>query len=106
MLKSKIATNPILKHFDPDRIPVIVVYASKWAVSASLLQKYDGVYWPVTFVSRTLKPNEIKCSMVEKEVLDLLKILDVRYVMLVSRDIILLTRYSALAWWVQSPVSY
>ena len=34
MLKAKIATTPILKHFDPDRIPVIVVYASKWAVSA------------------------------------------------------------------------
>ena len=28
MLKAKIATIPILKHFDPDRIPVIVVFAS------------------------------------------------------------------------------
>ena len=36
--------HPILKHFDPDRIPEIVVYASKWAVSASILQEYDGVY--------------------------------------------------------------
>ena len=102
MLKSKIATNPILKHFDPDRIPVIVVYASKWAVSASLLQEYDGVYWPVTFVSRTLKPNEISYGMVEKEVLALLKFLDVSYDMLVSQDIKVLTRYSTLAWLVQS----
>ena len=30
MLKDKIAKTPILKHFDPDRPPVIVVYASKW----------------------------------------------------------------------------
>ena len=48
MLKNKIAKTPILKQFDPNRPPVIVVYASKWAVSASLLQEYDGVYWPVT----------------------------------------------------------
>ena len=39
LLKAKIATTLNLKHFDPYRLPVIVVYASKWAVSASLLQK-------------------------------------------------------------------
>ena len=43
MLKANTATTPILKHFDPDRIPLIVVYAIKWAVSASLLQEYGGV---------------------------------------------------------------
>ena len=36
MLKAKIAGTPILNHFDPERPPVIVVYASKWAVSAAL----------------------------------------------------------------------
>lgn len=77
MLKVKIANTPILKHFDPDRPPVIVVYASKWAVSAALLQEFEGMYWPVTFTSRTLKPNEINYGMVEKEVLALLRILDV-----------------------------
>ena len=58
-LKTKIATTPILKHFDPDRPPAIVVYASKWAVSAALLQEHDDVYWPVIFTSRTLKPNKL-----------------------------------------------
>ena len=101
-LKAKIATTPILKHFDSDRLPVIVVYASKWAVSASLVQEYDGVYWPVTFTSRTLKPNEVNYGMVEKEVLALLRILEVCYTMLVSREIRVLTRYSTLAWLVQS----
>ena len=66
MLKDKIAKTPILKHFDPDRHPVIVVYASKWAVSAALLQEHDVTYWFVTFTSRTLKPNEISYGMVEK----------------------------------------
>ena len=41
-LKQKIETIPILKYFDPDRPPVIVVYAIKWAVSAALLQKHRG----------------------------------------------------------------
>ena len=59
MLKDKVASTPILKHFDPDRILLIIVYTRKWAVSASLLQEYDGVYRPVSFLSRTLKPNEI-----------------------------------------------
>ena len=43
-LKQKIATTSILKHFDPDRPPVIVVCASKLAVSAALMQKHEGVY--------------------------------------------------------------
>ena len=92
MLKDKIAKNPILKHFDPNRPPVIVVYASKWAVSAALLQEYDGAYWSVTFTNRTLKPNDINYGMVEKEVLALLRILDIGYTMLVSREIKVLTR--------------
>ena len=97
LLKAKIATTPILKHFDPDRSPVIVVYASKWAVSAALLQEYDVVYRPVTFSSRTIKPNEVNYGMVEKEVLDLLRMLDICYTMLISREITVLTRYSTLA---------
>ena len=40
--------------------------------------------------------------MVEKEVLDLLRILDVCYTMLVSREITVLTRYSTLPWLLQS----
>ena len=72
MLKAKIASTPILKHFDPDQPPVIVVYASKGAVSAALIQEHGGIYFPVTFASRTLKPNWVNYDMVEKEVLRLL----------------------------------
>ena len=101
LLKAKIATTPILKHFDPDRSPVIVVYASR-AVSAALLQEYDGVHWPVTFSSRTLKPNEFNYGMVEEEVLALLRMIDICYTMLVFREITVITRYSTLAWLLQS----
>jgi len=102
MLKAKVASTPLLKHFDPDRVPVVVVYASKWAISAALMQEHDGVYWPVMFTSRTLKPNEINYGIVDKEVLALLRILDVCYTSLVGRPIRVLTRHWTLAWLLQS----
>ncbi|POM80955.1 Reverse transcriptase-rnase h-integrase [Phytophthora palmivora] len=43
ILKNKIVAAPILLHFDVDRQPV-VVYASKWAISAALMQEHNGVY--------------------------------------------------------------
>ena len=79
-----------------------VVYASKWEVSAALLQEYNDIYCPVTFSSLTLKSNEVNYGMVEKEVLALLQILDICYTMLVSREVMVLTRYSTLARLLQS----
>ena len=102
MLKDKIFKTPIFMHFDPDRAPVIVVYASKWAVSAALQQDHDGVYRPVTITRRTLKPNEINYGMVLKEVLALLRILDIGYTIMVAREIKVLTRQSTLDCLVQS----
>ncbi|ETN15080.1 hypothetical protein PPTG_22070 [Phytophthora nicotianae INRA-310] len=102
MLKNKIATAPVLRHFDPDRVSVVVVYASDWAISAALVQEHDGTYMPVTFTSRTLKPNELNYGMVEKEILALLRILDVCYSTLVTRPIKVLTLHSTLAWLMRS----
>ncbi|KAE8997397.1 hypothetical protein PR003_g18937 [Phytophthora rubi] len=84
VLKDRLVRAPIRRHFDPDRRPVVVVYASKWAISAALMQDHDGVYPPVTFTSRTLKPNEINYGIVDKEVLALLRVLDVCYTQLVK----------------------
>ena len=80
MLKAKIDTAPMLKHFYPDRLPVIVVYASKWVVSAALIQEYNGVYHPVSYTSPTLKTNELNYGTVEKKVLALLRVLDMCYI--------------------------
>ncbi|OWZ12633.1 LOW QUALITY PROTEIN: reverse transcriptase [Phytophthora megakarya] len=86
-LKIKIATTPILRHFDKARTPVVVVYASDWAISASLTQEQKGIYHPVAFASRTLKTNELNYNVTEKEVLALLRILDLYYNLLVGREI-------------------
>ncbi|POM66539.1 Reverse transcriptase [Phytophthora palmivora] len=97
-LKSKITSTPILRHFDADREAVAIVYASDWAISAALAQEYDQIYYPITFVSRTLKSSELNYSRVEKEVLALLRTLDLGYNMLVGRRTRLLTRSSTLPW--------
>eukprot|EP00644_Phytophthora_capsici_P011299 jgi/Phyca11/110676/e_gw1.18.312.1 len=102
LLKAKIVATPILRHFDPDRGPVVVLYASQWAISAALMQEHEGVYWPVTFTSRTLKTNELNYSTVDKEVLALLRMLDVCYTQLVGRPIKVLSRHSTLAWLLNS----
>ncbi|POM69081.1 Reverse transcriptase [Phytophthora palmivora] len=96
-LKNKIVNAPILQHFDVDRQLVVVVYASKWAISAALMQEHDGVYKTVTFTSRTLKPNEINYGMVDKEV-----ILDICYTQLATRSVKVLTRHSTLVWLLHS----
>ncbi|OWZ06331.1 LOW QUALITY PROTEIN: reverse transcriptase [Phytophthora megakarya] len=66
-LKTKIATTPILRHFDETRTPAVIVYASDWAISASLMQEHDGIYHHVTFASRTLKTKELKYNVTERK---------------------------------------
>ncbi|OWZ02254.1 LOW QUALITY PROTEIN: reverse transcriptase [Phytophthora megakarya] len=80
------------------REATVVVYASDWAISGALMQEYDQIYYPVTFASRTLKSNELNYGITEKEVLALLRILDLNYNTLVGRPIRVLTRHSTLAW--------
>ena len=57
----------------------------------------------VIFTSRTLKTSDVNNGMVKKEVLALLRILNICYTMLVSREITVLSRYSTLAGIVRSP---
>ncbi|OWY96774.1 reverse transcriptase, partial [Phytophthora megakarya] len=98
VLKAKIATTPILRHFDPDQSATIEVYASDWAISGSLMQDYDKIYYHVMFASRTLKSNELNYGIAEKEVLALLRILDLNYNALAGRPTHVLTRHSTLMW--------
>ncbi|GMF16092.1 unnamed protein product [Phytophthora fragariaefolia] len=86
-LKAKTATAPVLRHFDPGRPPVVIVYASDCAVSAALVQEHDQVYYLVMCASRPLKPNKLNYNVTQKDVLPLLRILALSYNMLVGRSI-------------------
>ncbi|KAE8997849.1 hypothetical protein PR001_g19479 [Phytophthora rubi] len=79
-LKEKVGTTPILRHFQPELQAVVVVYANDWAISAALTQEHDDVFHPVMFASRTLKSNELNYGIVEKEVLALLRVLDLGHI--------------------------
>ena len=46
---------------------MIVVYASKWAVYAALLQEPEGTYWINTLLSRSLNSSSFNKIMLEKE---------------------------------------
>ena len=98
MLKMSLVEAPLLRHFDPDRTPVILVYASGWAIAGALAQDHDGVLMPVKFTSRVLKAAEKNYHDAEKEILALLRVLDTCYAMLAGRTIRVLTRRSALGW--------
>ncbi|OWZ15403.1 reverse transcriptase [Phytophthora megakarya] len=92
VLKEKIAKTLILRHFDPVRQAVVVVYASDWAISGALMQEYDQIYYPVMFASL----QRIKLRDSGERSLALLRILDLNYNTLVGRPIRVLTRHSTL----------
>ncbi|OWY90845.1 hypothetical protein PHMEG_00040842 [Phytophthora megakarya] len=73
----------MLKHFDTDKQPVMIVYASDWAVSVILTQDHDGVYLPVN--------PRVDYSIAEKEILALLRVLNECHNMLAGRTIRVLT---------------
>ncbi|OWZ13236.1 LOW QUALITY PROTEIN: reverse transcriptase [Phytophthora megakarya] len=90
-LRSKIAATSMLKHFGADRQLVVIVYATDWAV---LTQEHDGVYMPIKFTTRTLKPKELNYNITEKEILVLLCVLNECHKMLVGKTILTLTQHT------------
>ncbi|OWZ12186.1 reverse transcriptase [Phytophthora megakarya] len=62
------------------------------------MQEYDKIYYPVMFASRTLKSTELNYGIAEKDVLALLRILDLNYNALVGLPIHVLIRQSTLTW--------
>ena len=98
-LKERLLAAPLLKHFDADKEAVVVLYTTPWAVAGSLVQDHDGVYHPVKFTSRVLKPAERNYHESEREILALLRVLyDSSFSQLAGRQVKVFTRTSALGW--------
>ena len=68
-LKDKIASPPVLAHFDPDAATSVTTDASGTAVGAVLSQIVAGLERPVAYASRTLSETERKYSTGEREAL-------------------------------------
>ena len=68
-LKQKIASPPILAHFNSDAPTVVSADASGVALGAVLSQLIDGQEYPVSFASKTLSETERRYSAGEREAL-------------------------------------
>jgi hypothetical protein len=72
LLKQRAVASPVLRHFHYGEHVYIMIFANHWAISATIMQKFDGKLHPIRFVSRVLKQNELNYHLAEKEVLALL----------------------------------
>ena len=68
-LKQKIASPPILVHFNSDAPTVVSADASAVALGAVLSQLINGQEYPVAFASKTLSATERRYSAGEREAL-------------------------------------
>ncbi|POM79512.1 Reverse transcriptase, partial [Phytophthora palmivora] len=97
ILKHKIVSTPLLRH--PDRSRPFVIIPHPWAASAVLGQEYDGIVHPVRFTGRILNDAELRYHIAEKEVIAILRVLEVfRTLVEGSPKIVVYTRYSVLKW--------
>ncbi|POM77713.1 LOW QUALITY PROTEIN: Reverse transcriptase [Phytophthora palmivora] len=96
ILKHKIVSTPLLRHPDRSRPFVIIPHANPWAASAVLGQEYDGVVHTVRFTGRILNDAELRYHIAEKEVIAILRVLEVfRTLVEGSPNIVVYTRYSS-----------
>ncbi|POM72083.1 Reverse transcriptase, partial [Phytophthora palmivora] len=102
ILKRKIVSTPLLRHPDRTRPFVIIPHANPWAACAVLGQEYDGVIHPVRFTGRVLNEYEIRYHAAEKEVVAVMRVLDVFEALIRDCPIKVYTRYSVLSWLLKS----
>ncbi|KAJ0390666.1 hypothetical protein ATCC90586_011699 [Pythium insidiosum] len=97
-LKSRLTHAPVLRHFDESKPIVVVIFANDWAIAAAVMQGDPGELRPTRYVGRVLKDNKRKFSPAEREVLALLRVLDVCYTLLAGKPIRVLTRSTTMGW--------
>ncbi|KAE9316774.1 hypothetical protein PR003_g18641 [Phytophthora rubi] len=102
ILKRKIVSTPLLKHPDRTRPFVIIPHANQWAACAVLGQEYDGVIHPVRFTGRVLNDAELRYHVAEKEVVAVMRVLDVFQTLVQNCLVKVYTRYSVLNWLLKS----
>ncbi|KAE9072822.1 hypothetical protein PF010_g25331 [Phytophthora fragariae] len=102
ILKRKIVSTPLLRHPDRTKPFVIIPHANRWAACAVLEQEYDGVIHPVRFTGRVLSDAELQYHIAEKEVIAVLRVLQVFRTLIEGCPLEVYTRYSVLKWIIQS----
>lgn len=102
ILKKKIVSTPLLRHPGRTRPCVIIPHANQWAACAVLGQEYDGVIRAVRYTGRVLNDTELRYHIAEKEVVAILRVLQVFRTIIEHCLLIVYTRYYVLKWVIQS----
>jgi hypothetical protein len=66
-IKRRIAEQPILKTFDPNKETFVETDASDYAIGATLYQKHEGCKHPIAFLSKKLTDVETRYPIHDKE---------------------------------------
>ncbi|OWZ13901.1 reverse transcriptase [Phytophthora megakarya] len=96
MLKRKIVATPVLRHADVQKTFVVIPHANRWAACTVIGQEYGGKIQPVRNTGRVLNDAELRYHIAEKEVIAILRALQVFRAILEGRQLIVYTRYSVL----------
>ena len=96
LLKEKIASPPVLAHFDPTADTCVTTDSSGVAMGAVMSQVINGVERPVAFASKTLSPTERKYSTSEREALACIFACEHWHMYLYGRRFVLRTDHRAL----------
>ncbi|GMF45643.1 unnamed protein product [Phytophthora fragariaefolia] len=102
ILKKKIVLTPLLRHPDRSKPFVIIAHANRWAACAVLGQEHDGKFQPVRFTGRVLNDAELRYHVAEKEVIAVLRVLQVFRTLLEGCRLEVYTRHSVFKWILQS----
>ncbi|GMF42042.1 unnamed protein product [Phytophthora fragariaefolia] len=102
ILKRKIVSTPLLRHLDRTKSYVIIPHANKWAACAVLGQECYGVIQPVRFTGRVLNDSEVRYHIAEKEVVAIMRVLEVFRTIVENCYIVVYTQYSVLSWLMKS----
>ncbi|KAH9084025.1 hypothetical protein Ae201684P_020288 [Aphanomyces euteiches] len=97
-LKRDFAALPTLKHSVANQDVHILLYTTKWAISATVCQEFEGALHPIRFCGRVLKGGEPRYEGWAKEVLALLRVLKTCFFEGRSRMLVVYTRFALLNW--------
>jgi hypothetical protein len=95
-LKARIASPPVLAHFDTDAETIVTCDASAVALGACLSQRVNGEERPIAYASRLLTKAEAKYSASEREALACLWASEKWHFFLYGRHYTLVTDHAAL----------
>ncbi|GMF21944.1 unnamed protein product [Phytophthora fragariaefolia] len=102
ILKKKIVSKPLLRHPDRSKPFVIIPHANRWAACAVLGQAHDGSIQPMRFTGRVLNDAELRYHVAEKEVIAVLRVLQVFLTLLEGCCLEVYRRHSVFKWILQS----